>query len=203
MSNLTYSYMPNLQTKRCILRMMTLDDSQDLFHVYKNKEHVKLLPFKHHKNISDTKRFIQSFFIDNYKKGKIGHYAIMLKGSNKVIGNIGFNNIYPDDTEGEIGVCLHPNYCGDGLIHEILKEILKYGFVHLKLNRIYAIAFEGNIASMNILKHYNFNYLGKTKTIVKGKSKKTTCHIFDMYSNQYFNKLIYRILSFNNLFDVM
>ena len=41
-------------------------------------------------------------FIENYKQGNISHYAIVLKDNNKVIGNIGFNNIKPTDKEGEI-----------------------------------------------------------------------------------------------------
>lgn len=190
MTTLNYSRMPVLETDRCILRMMTINDAKDLFQFYKNEEHLKFLPFNKHNNINDTKKFIRSFFIDNYIKGKIGHYAIVLKSNNKVIGNIGFNNINITDTEGEIGVCLNPNYCGNGLIHEILIAILRYGFSDLKLNRIYAIAFDGNDASINILKHYNFNYVGRVtqKKNIKGRNRTVLCHIYDIYANEYLKK---------------
>lgn len=190
MTNLSYSHMPKLETKRCILRMMTVDDAKDLFEFYSNEDHLKFLPFKKHTSVLDTKKFIKLFFLDNYHQGNISHYAIVLKSNNKVIGNIGFNNIKPTDTEGEIGVCLNPMYCGNGLIHEILIEILRYGFSDLKLNRIYAIAFDGNNSSINILKHYNFNFVGEVvqRKRIKGKIKNTLCHVYDMYSNEYTNK---------------
>lgn len=190
MTILEYSHMPKLETKRCILRMMTLNDSQDLFEFYNNEKHLKFLPFRKHNNLKETKKFIKSFFIDNYKKGRIGHYAIVLKDDNKVIGNIGFNNIETFDTEGEIGVCLNPKYCGNGIIHEILIELLRYGFIDLKLKRIYAIAFDGNNASINILKDYNFNYVGKDmhRKKIKGRNRKILCHTYDIYYNQYIKK---------------
>lgn len=190
MTTLTSSHMPQLETKRCILRMMTLDDYEDLFEFYNNEDHLKFLPFKKHYNSLDTKKFIRSFFIDNYNQGKIGHYAIVLKDSDKVIGNIGFNNISTTDIEGEIGVCLNPNYCGNGIIHEILIEILRYGFAELKLNRVYAVAFDGNTSSINILKHYNFNYVGEVtqRKKIKGKLIYTKCHIYDIYAHEYIKK---------------
>lgn len=190
MSNLTYSHMPQLETDRCILRLMTLDDYKDLFEFYSNEKHLKYLPFKHHNTIAETKRFIRSFFIENYKQGNIGHYAIVLKDNNKVIGNIGFNNIKPTDKEGEIGVCLNPKYTGNGIIHEILIEILRFGFSDLKLNRIYAIARAENNASINILKHYNFNYVGETIETLKSNSgiQNIKYETYDIYAKQYLKK---------------
>lgn len=185
-----HTHMPQLETNRCILRMMSIRDADDLFEFYNNEEHLKFLPFKKHDTILDTKRFIKTFFLESYSQGKISHYAIVLKENNKVIGNIGFNNILPGESEGEIGVCLHPDYCGNGFINEVLIEILRYGFKDLKLNRIYAIAFEGNNASINILKRYNFDYVGETlqKKRIKGKYKNINCHIYDIHSNDYIKK---------------
>ena len=71
-----------LETKNCILRPVTLDDYIDLYEYYKIPEVVKFLPIKRHKSYLDTKRFIKSFFISNYEKGKIGHYAIVSKIDN-------------------------------------------------------------------------------------------------------------------------
>lgn len=75
-----------------------------------------------HKTVSDTRRFIKSFFIDNYKQGKIGHFAVVDKSNNKVIGNIGLNNVYKSDTEGEIGICINPIYWGHDIATELEKK---------------------------------------------------------------------------------
>ena len=88
-----YPQMEILETQNCILRPITLDDVDDLYEYYSKPDVVKFLPIKVHKTHSDTARFIKSFFINNYERGRVGHYAVLLKKQNKVIGNVGFNNI--------------------------------------------------------------------------------------------------------------
>mgnify|MGYP000448978877 CR=1 FL=1 len=66
-----YPQMEILETIHCILRPITLDDTQDLFEYYSIPAVVKYLPIKVHKSISDTRRFIKSYFINNYQKGKV------------------------------------------------------------------------------------------------------------------------------------
>ena len=41
----------------------------------------------------------------------------------KVIGNIGLNNVYKSDTEGEIGICINPIYWGHDIATELGKEV--------------------------------------------------------------------------------
>ncbi|HBG0960646.1 TPA: GNAT family N-acetyltransferase, partial [Clostridioides difficile] len=88
MSDSEYPQMKTLETRNCILRPASLDDVEDFFDCYKNKIVVKHLPFSEHKSLEDTRKFIKSFFLNPYKKGKIGHFAIVYKRDNKVIGNM-------------------------------------------------------------------------------------------------------------------
>lgn len=90
-----------LETKRCILRPITLEDAPSLFDYYKQDILVKQLPFKPHETLSETERFIRIIFFENYDLGKIGHYAIVLKKENKVVGNVRFNNISKKSKEGK------------------------------------------------------------------------------------------------------
>ena len=83
-------------------------------------------------------KFIKSFFIDNYKQGKIGHFAVVDKSNNKVIGNIGLNNVYKSDTEGEIGICINPIYWGHDIATELGKEVIKFAFTSTNIKRIVA-----------------------------------------------------------------
>ena len=62
------------------------------------------------------------------KKKRIGHYAVLLKNQNKVIGNVGFNNISQNATNGEIGICLNPDFWGNNLAYELTEVLLQYGF---------------------------------------------------------------------------
>ena len=161
MHNITYAQMKILETKRCILRPVTLDDAKDLFQYYKEDIVVRYLPFNKHKTLADTKRFISLFFLNNYKQGKIGHYAIVFKNDKRVIGNVGFNNIPINSSEGEIGICINPNYWGYNISTELAIELLRYGFEELKLKKIIATTFGTNKYSQKSLNNLGFNYIGE------------------------------------------
>ena len=40
-----------------------------------------------------------------------------------MIGNIGLNNVYKSDTEGETGICINPIYWGHDIATELGKEV--------------------------------------------------------------------------------
>ncbi|HSQ87489.1 GNAT family N-acetyltransferase [Romboutsia sp.] len=179
-----------LETKRCILRPVSLKDAPNLFDYYKQDIVVKYLPFKKHETIFDTEKFIRLFFLKNYNEGKIGHYAIVLKKENKVIGNVGFNNISISSKKGEMGICINPSYWGYDLSTELAEEMLRYGFNDLNLEKIIAITFEDNTYSQKALENLGFHYV---KTFNKNlKSKKIRnpikCHEYEMLKINYINK---------------
>lgn len=190
MYNSSKSKMKILETKRCILRPISLEDAPDLFDYYNQDIVVKYLPFKKHKTISDTEKFIRLFFLKNYNEGKIGHYAIVLKEENRVIGNVGFNNISTSSKEGEMGICINPSYWGYNLSTELAQEMLRYGFKDLNLEKITAITFEDNKHSQKPLENLGFHYV---KTFNKNlKSKKVRnpikCHEYEMLKTNYISK---------------
>lgn len=181
-----YPQMKILETQNCILRPVEIEDYKDLYEYYKIPEVVKFLPIKYHKNQRDTKRFIKSFFIDNYKKGRVGHYAVVYKPSDKVIGNIGFNNISKDATNGEIGICLNPDYWGKDLSMELIVVLIDYGFDVLNLEYIYAMTFEDNVYAQNLLNKLNFkHYEDFYKKFINIQNKKVKCSKFVLYRKNY------------------
>lgn len=181
-----------LETSRCILRPITLDDAPYLFNCYKEQIAVKYLPFKKHNTISDTKKFIKLFFLKNYKEDKVGHYAIVFKSENIVIGNIGFNNLSPLALEGEIGICINPLYWGHDLSTELAQEIIRYGFNDLGLNKISAITFEDNKYSKKSLEKLGFNYIKTFNKNLNSKNIIVRCHKFEM-TKDYYTKIKFKL----------
>lgn len=194
----TYAQMKILETKNCILRPVLIEDANDMFEYYSKPEVVKFLPIKKHKTINDTKRFIRLFFLQNYNSGRIGHYAVVYKEDNKVIGNIGFNNIQLSSSEGEIGICINPSYWGKNLSTELCIKILEFGFVELKLDKIIAIIYEDNKYSKKPIEKLGFTYTGNLKKTTKLKSyKDIVCYKYEMNRDYYFQTLA-KILNMNN-----
>lgn len=186
-----YSQMEILETKNCILREITLEDANDLFEYYSILNVVKFLPIKVHKTILDTDNFINSFFIKNYKKGKIGHYGILLKGQNKIIGNVGFNNIYPNAKHAEIGICINPKYWGHNLAFELGQALIDYGFLKLNLDYIYAITYNDNVYSKKSLESLNFTHdrdFNKKFKNANNHNQIIKCNKFILYKEHYLYK---------------
>ena len=177
--------MKTLETKRCILRPVTLKDTNELFECYKQDVVVKYLPIKRHNSTRDTKKFIKSFFLKNYKNNKIGHFAIVYKNNNKVIGHVGFNNISPSAKEGDIGICINPSYWGQNLCEELCQELLRYGFEELHLEKIIADIYKDNKYSKKTLEILGFTF---EETFNKNISLNShvLCNKYQMSKHDYF-----------------
>ena len=158
-SDSKYTQMKIIETPKFILRPVTLGDCEDLFEYLSQDKVVKYLPFQAHKNLSQTRGFIKSFFIDNYKKGKVGNYAIYYKKDKKVIGNIGLNNVSPNASEAEIGICINPKYWGHNFSTELTIISLITGFEFLKLDKLIAITYTKNKYTPNSLESLGFKYI--------------------------------------------
>ena len=66
------------------------------------------------------------------------------KVNNKVIGNVGLNNIDKSDIEAEIGICINPTYWGHDIATELVKEILKFAFNNTNVQTIIANTYKDN-----------------------------------------------------------
>ena len=140
-SDSKYPLMKIIETPKFILRPATLKDAPDFFEYFSQEKVLRYLPFSTHKNILQTKIFIKSFFINNYKKGNIGNYAIYYKHDNKVIGNIDLNNIDPNSKNSEIGICINPKYWGHNFATELTVITLITGFELLNLDKLIALTY--------------------------------------------------------------
>ena len=154
-----YPQMKIIETPRFILRPATLQDVSDIYEYLSQEKVVKYLPFKAHKTINDTKKFVQSFFINNYKQGKVGNYVIYHKVDKKVIGNIGINNIRPRAKEGEIAICINPRYWGNDYSTELTITTLFTGFELLNLDKLIALTYSENKYTPKSLNNLGFKYV--------------------------------------------
>ncbi len=179
-----YPHMKTLETKNCILRPATIDDANDIFEYYSQEKVLKYLDIKRHKNINDSKNFINTFFIRAYKNNKFGHYAIVYKKNNKVIGNVGFNNISQNATTADIGLCLNPSYWGANLSSELIRAIVKFGFEEMNLNKIVAETYIDNKYPRSCIDELGFKYIKTIKKRISSKYK--TCYRFELLKTDYY-----------------
>ena len=154
-----YTQMKIIETPRFIFRPFEISDAQDVYEYLCQDIVVKYLPFNAHKDINHSKKFIQSYFINNYKKGKIGNYAVYYKKDKKVIGNVGFNNVNPKSKEGELGICINPKYWGNKFSIELLLITMISGFEFSQIDKLVVIIYEENKYSTKCVERLNFKYI--------------------------------------------
>lgn len=147
-----------IQTRRIFLRRIELSDIVDIYEYAKKSSVAFKAGWEPHKDINDTKTFIE--WIKNTNADVFG---IILKKNNKLIGTIGLHkritsingkNIEMD----ELGYVLNDKYWNLGIMTETVKEFLEYVFLIKKIKTLYCGHKLSNIASKRIIIKNGFEF---------------------------------------------
>lgn len=171
---------PELTTRRLILRKINLDDAKSLFKYWSDNEVTKYLNMEPFVTMQQTFRMIKTLNgLFNRNEGI--RWAIVRKEDNAIIGTCGFNNWIMKSSRGEVGYELGRIYWGNGYATESLKEMLRYGFEEIKLNRIEAFTVPEAHKSINLLKKLGFK-------------KEGTLREYGYWNDKYHDENIYSLL---------
>ncbi|MEK9196669.1 GNAT family protein [Lysinibacillus halotolerans] len=167
-----YSDLPILETERLILRKITLDDLEEMFHYCSNDEVTKYLVWDTHKTIEDTKAFID-FSLKRYKAHQLSPWGIVDKENKKFIGTIDFITWDTKHKTAEIGYALSHEHWGKGMMTEAAKQVISFGFEHMDLTRIQARCFVENFGSERVMQKSGMTFEGilRKSMFVKGEHK--------------------------------
>lgn len=150
---------PILETDKLILREITFDDAEAIFACFSNELVTRYYGQEPLQKIEQAVAFVDHF-AKIYREKRGIRWGIELKGTNGIIGTIGFNNWSPKHKKAEIGYELHPDHWRKGYASEAVQAVQSYGFQHLDLNRIGAIVFTENEASSSMLLKLGFQKEG-------------------------------------------
>ena len=181
MLTINFSPFPNLETERLLLRRVDSNDIQEIFALRSNPETMKYIPRPLVKTDEDALEHIA--MIDSKIDSNEGiNWAITLKGNPKLIGVIGHYRIKPENYRAELGYMLLPEYHGQGIVSEAVKEAVKYGFQVMKLNSLEAIIDPDNHASAKVLEKNGF-------------IKEAHLKEYEFYEGRFLDTVIYSILN--------
>lgn len=145
---------PILHTDRLDLIEITQKHLPDLFELFGNKN---VTEFYNITTLTEEKEAQK--YLDWFRKrfqDKLGiRWGIALKGNEKIIGTIGFN-VFTRKHRANLGYDLKQEYWNKGFIKEALKEVVRYGFDILEINRIEAEVMPGNLYSEKALIRLGF-----------------------------------------------
>jgi len=141
---------PIIETERLILREFNINDYKNVYEFGSNIEVQKYTGDGIIESLSSAKELIKNVWYVDYKKYGYGRWAAIYKPENKIIGFAGLKYL-PEFNETDIGFRFLPEYWKKGLATEASKEIIKYGFEKLGLDKIIGIALAENIGSCKVL----------------------------------------------------
>jgi len=168
---------PSLQTDRLLLKEITGDSAQDIFEIYSSAEVVRYYDCDVYQSLQQAMDQIRTWAA-NCSKDVAIRWGISEKGNGKIIGTCGFNFWNKQYSSSPLGYDLLPSYWNKGIITEAVKEILRFGFEEMKLNRVQAITFPENVASTRVLEKLGFQNEGTLREwgYFKGRFQDVYCH---------------------------
>lgn len=140
-----------LQSDRLILRRFEASDWEDLYEYLSLPEVVFYEPYEAY-----TKE--QCIQEAKYRSEEENNrfWAVCLKDSNKMIGNVYFAQVQPQEfMTWELGYVFNPKYYGNGYATEACKRMLDYAFGDLNAHRVTAGVNIKNAPSWRLLERLN------------------------------------------------
>ena len=150
-----------LETDRLILRPWVEDDAEELYKYAKDPDVGPMAGWPVHTSVENSREIIRSVL------SAPETYAVCLKETGKPIGSIGLHrsDLAEAEDEYELGYWIGKPYWGQGLIPEASREILRYAFEDLGMNRIWCGYYDGNEKSRRVQVKLGFEYQRKTEGI--------------------------------------
>jgi len=153
---------PEIETKRLMLRRATNDDLNDWAErVFADPEVIRYMPKREMTPYERAQRALNLY--DNlWTKYKVGGWIITDKANGQLVGSCEIE--YLDETdEYELGFALSKAYWGKGIATEAARAATRFGFENAELKKIIAVVVPENNASWHVLEHIGFVYEKKAK----------------------------------------
>jgi len=148
-----------LETERMFLRELTPEMFNRLFRTCSEAEIKSYLGLKSTVEYKEMRKRFEGGTTTYYTSFK--HFLLLDKQDKRVIGRCDFHTWVPTHQRAEVGYTMtseaHKN---KGLMKEALRAVLSFGFKHMGLYRVEALAAPHNIPSLQLLKHYSFKQEG-------------------------------------------
>jgi [ribosomal protein S5]-alanine N-acetyltransferase len=175
---------PILETERLHLIDITQNHANCLFEILSLDEVTKYYGTDTFTSIEEAKKLIDMFQKNYYEKRSI-RWGIILKENNKFIGTVGLNGLQLKNKKAEIVYEIHPSYWRKSYTTEAIREVLRYSYVELKLNRIGAVVYLENEASSKLLEKLGFSKEGVLRDYLYHNDQFHTTYMFSLLKQEW------------------
>ena len=175
-----------LETDRTILRNFRKDDAKDMFNNWASDENVtRYLTWSAHKELKVTQN-LMSIWVSKYSNMDYYQWAIFLKEAKQVIGSISLMNVDSYNENCEIGYCMGRRWWNKGIMTEVFKEVIKFGFNEVGFERISARHDVPNTASGSVMEKCGLSYEGTMRKILRNSNGNLVdCRCYSILKEEY------------------
>lgn len=151
---------PVLQTKRLVLRPVTIGDAEDIFSYASKPEVTRFCFFDTHKTLADARYFIENIAFASYSECLPEPYCLTLNEGSGVIGTVGAFKSNESGSTMEIGYIIDNKYWGQGLVVEACQALTDHLFNSYAVNRIQIRSKPENTASARVADKLGYTFEG-------------------------------------------
>ena len=152
-----------LETKRCVVRELTLEDLDDLFVLYRDEEICRYTDALH---AYEEEKELQRAYIENmYRYFGYGLWLVFSKDTGALIGRAGLEHReYHDEIELDLGYVIGTNYQRQGFATEVCEAIIEYAKENTGFERINVMIKDENLASKKLAQKLGFLHVEDLET---------------------------------------
>jgi ribosomal-protein-alanine N-acetyltransferase len=154
-----FQAMPQLDTKRLVLRRLLGTDANALFRILADDEVTRYYDDASLTDVSQAGEQIEAWK-NGYLHRRCIRWGITLKDEGALIGTCGYYGIHPWHMRASIGYELGSPFWRQGIMSEALNAIINLGFTDMNLNRIDALVMPENTPSIQLLEKIGFKNEG-------------------------------------------
>lgn len=178
-----FAQFPVLETERLILRQLRYEDGVDIY-AYFTEELAKYYDWWP-KTAAEGRGFVR-FFKTGYAEEQSIRWGITFKPHDKVIGTCGFSD-FDHFSRAELGYELSAAYQGQGIMSEVLRVIIPFGFRELEMHRLQASVFPANHVSIHLLEKFGFKQEGLLReyTFVRHRDVWADCLVLALLRSEF------------------
>lgn len=178
-----------IHTERLFLRPIQKKDVPHIFEItHSHPDMVKFMTFNPPQRIEETMKFFEETQIHT-KKEKLVRWGIFLQ--ERLVGIISLEDITRNIRAcrmdvAEMGYWLNPEFHGQGIMTEVGKAVLEFGFNQLNLHKVKISHISENIASQRVIEKLGFRFVGEKKEDVFRFEKWWNKKIYEIIIDEFY-----------------
>jgi len=159
-----------LRTPRLLLRSIERGDLSAIVRLAGAREIAATTANIPHPYVAENAQSFLEHAEEEFRAGRWATFAVTISPSAKFCGCVGLV-ITPAHERAELGYWIGVPYWRQGFATEAASAVLAFGFETLRLNRIHASHFAGNIASQRVLEKIGMRHEGPSRQHIKKWSR--------------------------------